>query len=175
MKILKLLFKTVLFALCLIGALWLIAFLTKEPSPPPSSLTLSPSKGSYRVGQTFEVKIVLKTAEEVNGADALLSFNPKVLRVVEIKEGPAFPLYPRKKADQQKGEIKITGVKAKRDGRIFTQPLTFATIVFKGKERGVAKVNFVFKKGKTTGSTIIKAVGSENILRKVTNGSYQIK
>lgn len=173
MKILKFLAKPLLIILVLISALWLIAFLSKEPTSPQSWLKLSPEKGKFKVGQEFAVKIILRTNEEINGADAILSFDPNLLEVRTIKEGQAFPLYPRKNIDL-KGRLEITGVKLRKDGQVFTGPQVFAIIVFGGKKRGIAKVNFVFYKGKTTGSSIIKAQGSVNILEKVYNGNYNI-
>lgn len=175
MKILKLLLKPLLILLVFIAALALIGFLNQPSKPSSPSLTLSPAKGRFKLGQEFSIDIILNAAgQEINAADAVLSFNPQVLQVVEIKPGQVFPLYPRKNVDLEKNQIQITGVKAKKDGQVFTKPLKFATIIFKGKVPGQAKLNFVFSKGKTTGSTIIKAEGSENILNKVYNGKYEI-
>lgn len=177
MKILKFLTKPLLIILILVATLWLIGFLNRPtPSKPLSYLALSPDEGTYSLGQTFAVDIILKTNQEINGADTVLSFDPDILEVIEIKPGSVFPAYPRKTIDLQKKQILITGVKIKKDGQVFTQQANFATIIFKAKNKGRTKVNFVFSKGKTTGSIIVKAdLNSENILEKVYNGSYEIK
>lgn len=176
MKTLKFLAKPLLIVLVVLGALWLIAFLNQERPPIPLSLLkLSPLKRGAKVGQEFKVDIILKTNQEINGADAILSFDPNLLEVSNIVEGQIFPLYPRKNVNLEKGRVEITAVKMKKDGQVFTQPMVFATIIFKGKKSGTAKVDFSFSKGKTTRSTIIKAQGSENILEKVYDGEYEIK
>jgi len=174
MKLLKFFIKPLIIIFVLVAAIWLIGFLSRETPTPLSSLRLSPAEGEFKTGQEFKIDIILKTNQEINGADAILTFDSKILEVVEIKPGTAFPLYPRKNIDLEKNRIEITGVKTKKDNQIFTQPLIFATIVFKGKIAGQASLNFVFNKGKTTGSIIIEARTSENILEKVYNGEYKI-
>lgn len=174
MNKLKFLLKPLIITLVFLGALWSIAYLASRPSTPLSTYHLSPEKGDFKAGEEFQVEIILKTDQEINGADVVLSFDPSILEVVRIKEGGVFPLYPRKHVDTQKGRIEITGVKTKVDGQVFTQPLTFATMVLRAKKPGQAKFNFVFSRGKTTGSTIVKAEGSKNILEKVYNGEYII-
>ena len=159
-----------------VTAIWLIGFLNQDsPSLPLSSFRLSPYEESISVGQEFKVDIILKTDQEINGADSIISFDSRLLEVIDIQPGNLFPFYPRKNINLEKDRIEITGVKSKKDGQVFTQPLIFATIVFKGKTPGIAKVDFTFYKGKTIGSTIVKAEGSENILEKVYNGKYEIK
>ena len=176
MKILKFLLKPLFIILVFIAAIWLIGFLNREaPSTPLSSLRLSPNEKEFKNGQEFKIDIILKTDQEINGADAVLSFDKKILEVIEIQPGSIFPIYPRKNIDPEKGRVEITGVKTIKDKRVFTQPSVFATMILKGKKSGQAKLNFLFSKGKTSKSTIIKAESSENILEKVYNGEYEIQ
>lgn len=190
MKILKFLTKPLIVILVFVSAIWLIGFLNRPsvPSsslpvgrqgstliPPKTSFTLSPNQGQFKTGQEFEVAIILKTDQEINGADALLTFDSQALEIIEIRPGPVFPLYPRKDINLEKGQVVITGVKTSKDSQVFTQPMTFATIVLKGKIAGQTTLDFVFTKGETSGSTIIESQNSTNILEKVYNGSYTIK
>ena len=183
MKILKFIIKPIIVILVFVSAIWLIGFLNQPSapssppvlSPPQTSFTLSPSQGQFKTGQEFEVTIILKTDQEINGADALLTFDSQALEIIEIRPGSVFPLYPRKDINLEKGQVVITGVKTSKDSQVFTQPMTFATMILKGKIAGRTNLDFVFTSGGTSDSTIIEAQDSTNILEKVYNGSYEIQ
>jgi len=175
MNKLSFLLKPLLIVLVFILALWLIAFLNQPSLPSLPSFSLSPGKGQFKTGQEFKVDLVLNAKAEINAADTVLSFDPNLIEVAAIQPGQVFPLYPRQSIDPQKGEVQITGVKTIQDNRVLTTPKIFATLILKAKKPGTAKLNFIFNKGKTTGSTIIKSQGSENILEKVEGGKYEIK
>ena len=125
MKILKFIIKPIIVILVFVSAIWLIGFLNQPSapssppvlSPPQTSFTLSPSQGQFKTGQEFEVTIILKTDQEINGADALLTFDSQALEIIEIRPGSVFPLYPRKDINLEKGQVVITGVKTSKDSQ----------------------------------------------------------
>lgn len=60
-----------------------------------ADLSISPSTGSYSVGQTFSVNIrAVPNGSNINAVESTLSYNPAVLSVVSIsKDGSAFSLW----------------------------------------------------------------------------------
>lgn len=90
-----------------VGGLGLVYFLrikTASHTPPPASpeviqtkapekasFSLDPAKKTIVVGETFSVNLVLDTGDnQVEAADAVLSFDLEVFEVVEVKAGELF-------------------------------------------------------------------------------------
>jgi hypothetical protein len=60
-----------------------------------ADLSISPSTGSYSVGQTFSVTVrAVPNGDSINAVESTMSYNPAVLSVVSIsKDGSAFSLW----------------------------------------------------------------------------------
>jgi len=149
-----------------------------------NSISLSPTTGNYKVDQTFDVNILIDTAgKTIDGVDILyLKFDPKILEVVDsstttsgiqIKQGTIFSMYLGNSVDNNTGKIAISGlVQPGTNG--FKGSGVFATITFKAKASGDAKVTFDFTPGSTKDANMVEHGTAKDILGKVINADYSI-
>jgi hypothetical protein len=78
-------------SLTILVLLWV---LFAVPSAFAADLSLSPSSGSYGVGQTLSVTLrAVPNGDNINAVETTLKFDPKVLQVVSLSKGPAFSLW----------------------------------------------------------------------------------
>lgn len=144
------------------------------------SLSLSPGGGSYTVGQTISVDIVLDTiGDPVMGAEAIVLYNPTLLSVSDenIVAGTIFPAYPVKKVLSE-GKLRIVGLITDPNQQQYSGKGTLGKITFTALSAGTADVTIDFVAGGTTKSNVIKlgdANSGINFLSKVQNGKYTIK
>lgn len=106
-----------------------------------ADLLLSPSTGTYSVGQTFTAIVqVNPSGDSVNSAQATISYNPSVLSVVSVsKNGSAFSLWPEEPAfSNSNGTITFGGG--------HTAPIAnqsnLISVVFRAAAEGSASVSF---------------------------------
>ena len=107
------------------------------------SFYLSPASGNYGSGSTFNVNVLVKVQGiAINAAEAVISFPPDKLEVVQIsKNGSIFSMWAEEPAfSNTKGKISFVGGVPSpgfqgNSGKVFT-------ILFKTKNQGIAKVNF---------------------------------
>jgi len=149
-----------------------------------NSIALSPSSGSFKVGQTFDTNILIDTGgKTIDGVDILyLRFDPKILEVVDsdsktpgvqIKQGTLFSMYLGNTVDNSAGKISISGLVQPGSGG-FMGSGVFATITFKAKAAGNAKVSFDFTPGSTRDANMAEHGTAKDILEKVINANYTI-
>ena len=133
-----------------------------------ASLFLTPSSGNFRVGGTFSVVLALKSEQEpINAVEAILKFDPTILRVRSIsKAGSIFTLWPQEPTfSNTQGTIHfVGGVPAPNfykgsSGKIIT-------IVFEGLKEGQASINF-------TKGTILSGPGID-VTDKLIGATYTI-
>jgi len=139
-----------------------------------ASLLLSPASGTVPVGELLEVSILLETGEaKVDGADAILRYNPQMLKVVELKKGGLFEEYIQESVDEVQGEIHLSGLTF--DPRPKTG--TLGTILFEPLTTGTTTVFFEFTPGATKGDSNVALTGSGgvDILEEVQNAKYVIE
>lgn len=139
---------------------------------PPTAKTVSfliPTKGQYRLGEVFPLKIEIagvKTA--INAVQADLGFDPKILEVVEISTQDSFAsLFIQKEVNNEVGFARLTGG-VPNPG--FTQPSgVFETAFFRGKSPGAVKVEFL------PSSLVLANDGrGTNVLKELAAASYLI-
>ena len=146
-----------------------------------STLAVSPSSGSYGVGSTFNVDIMLDTkGAAIDGVDIYrLHFNPAILQVVDanptvagvqIYPGTILPTNVVNTVDNTAGTVTFSQITS--GGTKYTGKGELASINFKAMAAGTAKVTFDFTKGKTNDTNV--AGNSTDTLTAVTNGSYII-
>src|SRR3989344_1168426 len=139
----------------------------------PYSLSLEPETLTATVGSEMKVDLVVSAfGEDINGLDAILFYDEKFLKVVRVEEVSSRFLIPRKLVESKK--IIITALRQLYDDEP-TSAETVASIYFKPLKKGQTEISFEFYEGKTVGSTIIKASGSENILSEVRGTVISIK
>jgi hypothetical protein len=128
------------------------------------------------VGRRFDVHIVIDAKNTViNGVDSVISYDPTMLRVVQVTAptgaDKTLQLMRRQIED---GNVYITAIKTEVDD-IPTQELVVARLSVQALKTGTTTLMFEHKPTTTTGSTIIQAAESTNILDKVTNTTIIIK
>lgn len=146
-----------------------------------ATLELVPGSGTFKIGEIFEIKIILDTkGERADGVDIhYLNFDPNLLEVqdqdspksgVQIEPGSLFPNTMINKVDNFSGKIEFSQISS--PGNTFQGKGTLAKIKFKVLDSGTGSVYFDF----TPDSTIdcnVPAQGRE-ILNSVINGEYTL-
>lgn len=107
-----------------------------------ADLSLSPSTGSYSVGQTFTVTVraMPVSGEKINAIDSTLKFDPKVLSVVSVgKTGSAMNLWTTEPTfSNSAGTIQFGG----GNPTPFTTTSNIITITFRTVAEGTGAVTF---------------------------------
>ena len=136
-----------------------------------ASLLLSPSNETVPVGGVLEVSILLSTGEaKVDGADAILRYNPRMLKVVALEKGGLFEEYVQETVDEVEGRIYLSGLTF--DPR--PKSGTLGTIIFEPLAAGTTTVFFEFTPGSTKGDSNVALTGVD-ILKEVSNAKYVIE
>jgi len=135
-----------------------------------ADLSLTPSTGSYAVGQTFTVTVrAVPNGDSVNAVEASLKFDPKLLSVVSVgKTGSAFSLWTTEPTfSNAAGTVTFGG----GSPTPFTSASNIVSVTFRTVAQGSASVSFgtasvlaadgrgtdVFKNGGTATYTVTAA------------------
>ena len=146
-----------------------------------STLVLTPSSGSHKTGETFNVDVVLDTkGADIDGVDLYsLRYDKALLQVVDanttvsgvqIVPGSLFPVTAANTVDNSAGTIVFSQLTT--GGSHYKGSGTLATITFKVLTTGTATVKFDFTAGKTNDTNV--AGDGVDTLTAVTNGSYTL-
>ncbi len=139
---------------------------------PPTPKTVSfviPSKGQYRLGEIFPLKIeVTGIKVPINAVQADLGFNPERLEIVNISTTDSFAnIFIQKEINNEVGYARLTG--GLPNPGFFSDRGLFGTVYFKGKSPGVTKIEFL------PSSLVLANDGrGTNVLRELTSVSYLI-
>lgn len=139
-----------------------------------ASLRLSPTSGVLVPGELVEISILLSTnGAKVDGTDAVLRYNPRMLKVSKLEEGTLFEEYIQEAVDETEGRIKLSGL------TFDPQPKngTLGTILFETLKEGTTTVFFEFTPGLTKGDSnvALSGAGGVDILKEVENGKYVVE
>lgn len=139
-----------------------------------ASLALSSSLETAAVGSVLEVGIILSTGEaKIDGAQAVLRYNPQMLKAAALERGELFEEYVQEEVDETEGYIRLSGL------TLDPQPKngTLGRIVFEALKEGTTTVFFEFIPGATKGDSNVALSGSGgvDILKEVQNGRYVIE
>ena len=134
-----------------------------------ASLYLSPSTGTYTVGNTFLVQLKVNTGGvAINAADGTLIFDPDKLEVKKIsKTNSVFSLWVQEPVfSNSVGTVSFAGGKPSPG---FTGAAgTIINITFKARTSGTANVTFA------SGSVLADDGKGTNILANMGSGSYRL-
>lgn len=144
-----------------------------EVPEPLALLYLTPSEKTLAVGELLEVAIFLTTKEaKVDGVEAVLGYNPQMLKALKVEGGTLFEEYPLEKIDEEKGQIQLTGLTL--DAQEKTGTLGYVT--FEALGRGVTNIFFEFASGSGKDSNVaLTKSGGADVLKEVENGRYVIE
>lgn len=148
----------------------------------PAHISLLPESKTLKVGDTISVDIVLDTGgEEIYGVDInSLRYDPTLLGVVnagtgkaekEIKAGTLMGINAENKVDDSVGTIKFSQLSSPETK--FNGKGVLATVTFKTKKEGTAKIDFDFNVGSTTDTNVAGKAG--DLLGSVSNATYLIE
>lgn len=158
-----------------IGAFFLYVALFVLPNGARAAiLDFDPKTVTGKVGTTFDVKVLIDAkAEEILSTDARITYDPKLLSVVEIKEGTYFDI-PKKDASIP-GKIYIAGI-IQNPGDSKTGSGTIATITFKSLADGTGTISIVCNPGETAADSNIakNELNVTDIIECSKNGSVQV-
>lgn len=145
-----------------------------------ATMSLSPATGSYALGSTFTVDVIVDPAgDSISAASAIINFDNSKLTAVSVTKGSMFSMDPlantigTSPTDPTKGEIRYDS--GSLGGSGITTRGTLATITFRTLAPGTAAVTFVFDPTLTTGTSLVAAAsGPTNLLTTTSGGSYTI-
>lgn len=148
---------------------------TVESDNATGILRLVPARYQAKVGDAFTLSVELDAiGKQLDGADAILRFDPTVLEVVDINPGTYFSTYPRKTIDNVNGSVKVTGFTSSVLPPL-ESPQQLFTLNMQAKKAGSYKVTIEFIKDETTLSNLVEHITSKNILGEVENAQVVIQ
>ena len=161
----------VIIALEVIWAGW--SLLKPQPTPTTpaesmiqqTSLTLSTPKLDFSVGEEIEVSIQISSSKNVDGADLIISFDPKILTAKPTALGTIFSDYPQNTTDAILGKMSISGITSQMGGVVLNGE--FGKLNFVAKAAGTTRISFDFTPGQTVDTNIIESGTGKDILEKV--------
>jgi len=139
---------------------------------PPTPKTVSfiiPSKGQYRLGEVFPMKIDISGIKvPINAVQADVGFEPHKLEVVDISTGDSFAnIFIQKEINNEVGYARLTG--GLPNPGFFADHGVFGTIFFKGISPGIVKIEFL------PSSMVLANDGrGTNVLKDLVSVSYLI-
>ncbi|MBU2591935.1 hypothetical protein KKD61_00555 [Patescibacteria group bacterium] len=134
------------FALVSLGLVFLESKILFKMGFPPTPKTVSfviPTKGQYRLGEIFPMKIeIVGIKTPINAIQADLGFEPQKLEVVDISTEDSFAnIFIQKEINNEVGYARLTG--GLPHPGFFADHGVFGTVFFQGKSPGIAKVEFL--------------------------------
>ena len=139
---------------------------------PPTPKTVSfviPSKGEFRLGEIFPMKIEIKGIQKpINAIQADISFDPNKVEVRDISTTDSFAnIFIQKEINNQIGYARLTG--GLPSPGFFADSGVFGSIFFQGKAPGLVKVEFL------PSSLVLANDGrGTNVLKDLASASYLI-
>jgi len=108
------------------------------PPEAPVKFTFSPKSIYLKEGKTINVDLILVSKKEVklDGADIILTFDPKILEVTQIVPGKVFSSVSQKREKERGGRVSITFLEEKTNGVLIKDEVKLATLVVKGRDFG---------------------------------------
>ncbi len=148
------------------------------------SIAVNPSSGTFTVGQTVNIDIVVSSAGQVvSGVDVrFLRYQPQDLEVQGITAGSIFDSYLGQQIDTNLGTIALSGIVAVSSPQRAVEGI-FATVGFKVLRAGTTTLSFdagwINGRQDTTDTNISQIDPNtgiaRDILETVTNGSYTLQ
>jgi len=113
---------------------------------PPTPKTVSfiiPSKGQYRLGEVFPMKIDITGIKvPINAVQADIGFDPHKLEVVDVSTVDSFAnIFIQKEINNEVGYVRLTG--GLPNPGFFTDHGVFGTVFFKGITPGIVRIEFL--------------------------------
>lgn len=138
--------------------------------PTPKTVTFTiPTKGQYRLGEIFPMKIEIAGIKTpINSVQADLGFDPQRLEAVEISTENSFAkIFVQKEVNNEVGYARLTG--GLPNPGFFAEHGVFGTVFLRGKNPGVTKVEFL-----PSSMALANDGRGTNVLKDLASASYLI-
>ncbi|HLB60447.1 MAG TPA: cohesin domain-containing protein [Patescibacteria group bacterium] len=146
-------------------------------SVPRASMAAMPAMVNVQAGDTFDVNVVLDARETlIHGADIIMIFDNaflKVEKIVGVTDENRHFLLLRGLTEDNRVIVSVMSADQAEGTRTDAAPV--ATVTFTALAAGSTSIGFEHYPGTTTGSTIIAASTSDNILDKVGGVTVEIE
>jgi len=133
--------------------------------PQKVSLTLSSAKAEYKLGEQFVVDIIIYAPKYVDGADLIITYDPKMLTAKPATLGKIFSDYPQNTVDASLGRISISGITKQKGGVVPNGE--FGKLTFVANAAGATKIAFDFTSGQTVDTNVVESTTNKDILESV--------
>ena len=130
-----------------------------------TAITLSSAKSEYKVGEQIVVDINISSAKQVDGADLIITYDPKMLTAKPATPGTIFSDYPQNTVDANLGKVSISGITAQPGGVV--PDGEFGKVTFVAKAAGTTKIAFDFTAGQTGDTNVSETGTGKDILEEV--------
>lgn len=138
-----------------------------ETKPLPTEIELQTDKTSVKAGEKFRVLVLISSERSTDGADLIISYDPKLLSASPFVLGTLYNEYPVNKVDEKAGKITVSGISTGTEG---VKPEgAFGSVVFSAKASGVATISLDFAPGSTADTNVTEKGTGEDILEAVKN------
>lgn len=120
-----------------------ILFKLGFPPTPKTASFIIPSKGQYRLGEIFPMKIEINNIKNsINAVQADIGFEPQKLKVQEVSTKDSFAnIFIQKEINNEGGWTRLTG--GLPNPGFFGNHGTLGTVFFKGVNPGIVKIEFL--------------------------------
>lgn len=141
-----------------------------------ASITLIPKEKQVKTGDTFTIEVKLNTNNrEINGADAVIKYNPLFLEAAEkIENGDLFDNLLIAHVDKNKGIIDITASRLSNEQKTISGEGVLALVTFVAKQKGETTVDLIFDEARSDTSNVLETKTSKNILTTVSGSLITI-
>lgn len=138
-----------------------IVNLPSEPkAEKKSSLYFQTDKKTYQQGEAFNLVVYVQAkGEVVDGVEFVLNYDPKLVKVGQLKTGSFFSLYPQKKVDSQKGQVRLIALQKPNENKKLNQEIVISLTVT-ALQKGTVKFNFIKNRSH------IAAYGGQDLLEE---------
>lgn len=139
------------------------------PPTPKTAYFVIPTKGQYRLGEIFPMKIEITGIKTpINALQADLSFDPTKLEIEDISTDGSFAdIFIQKELNNEVGYARLTG--GLPNPGFFGEKGVFGIAFFKSKNPGIVKIEFL-----PTSMILANDGRGTNVLKDLTSVSYLI-
>ncbi len=158
---------------------------TKQPPKEKiATLSIQPSQVTTKANQEFSVIVFVEpNGRFINGADAVILFNPEHLSVIDedatsegiqVSPGNLFNSLVVNSVNQEQGKIVLTASRLSKSIDPANESATLAKIRFLSLKKGKTDLKFLFDYAKTNTSNVTEYRTSDNILTNVFDAQVNI-
>lgn len=160
------------FSIISIGLIFVESKILQRMGIPHTPKTVSfviPSKGQFKIGEMFSMKIEIVGIETpINAVQADIGFDPSILEVVDISTEESFAsVFIQKEIENEAGYARLTG--GLPNPGFFSDRGVFGTVMFRGKSPGVVEVEFL-----PTSVVLANDGRGTNVLKEFASVSYLV-